>query len=283
LIHSLLNGEGVPERLFGIYEKALPENSDWDRKTKSAKAAGFDFVELCIDESDEKIERLNYAESRIREIALVARENGLVMHSLCLSAHRKYPLGSKDDNTVNYSIELTRKALDFAGIAGVKVLQIAGYDVFYEPSSEDTCSRFVENLGRIASMAREYDVMLGLENVDNEMSKTIEKCMSILGNVDSPRLEMYPDFANMSAQGVDYIEEMPKAQGHIIGLHIKDTKPDILRNVAMGAGTVDFDRIFFVLRKMNCFVPCVIEMWNQDLEDSTDIIRSALQFIKAKI
>jgi L-ribulose-5-phosphate 3-epimerase len=76
---------------------------------------------------------------------------------------------------------------------------------------------------------------------------------------------------------------MPKAKGHIIGLHIKDTKPDILRNVAMGAGTVDFDRIFSVLREISCFVPCVIEMWNQDLEDSTDIIRSALQFIKAKI
>lgn len=273
----------VTERLFGVYEKALPGNSNWGRKTESAKAAGFDFVELCIDESDEKIRRLNYSEPKIRETASVARNNGLVMHSLCLSAHRKYPLGSEDANTVNYSIELTKRALDFAGIAGLKVLQIAGYDVFYEPSSKDTCSRFVENLGRIATLAEEHDVMLGLENVDNEMSKTIENCMSIVRAVDSPCLAMYPDFANMSAQAVDYIDEMPKAKGHIVGLHIKDTKPHILRNVAMGTGTVDFDRVFSVLREMNCFVPCVIEMWNEDREDSTDIIRSALQFIKAKV
>jgi len=273
----------VRGRLFGIYEKALPKRSNWDQKTKSAKAAGFDFVELCIDESEERIDRVNLPTSKARELAAIARDNGLSMHSVCLSAHRKFPLGSKDDNLVAYSIELTKKALDFANNIGLKVLQIAGYDVFYEPSSEETHSRFVLNLGRITSLAEEHDVMLGLENVDAEMSKTIEQCMDIINSIDSPNLEMYPDFGNLSAQDVDYLTEIPKAQGHIIGLHIKDTKPDILRNVKMGAGTVDFDRMFSVLREMNCSAPCVIEMWNEDRQDSTDIIRSALQFIKDKI
>ena len=270
-------------RLFGIYEKALPKTNNWDQKTKSAKAAGFDFVELCIDESPQRIARASLTASKARELAAIARDNGLSMHSLCLSAHRKFPLGSLDDKIAARSIELTKKTLDFANNIGLKVLQIAGYDVFYEQSSAETYARFRRGLRTIASLAEEHGLMLGLENVDTEMSKTIAQCMDIVNAIDSPCLEMYPDFANLSAQGVDYLTEMPKAQGHIIGLHIKDTKPGQYRGVNMADGTVDFDRMFAVLREMNCSPPSVIEMWNEDCEDSTDIIRSALQFVKDRI
>lgn len=273
----------VPRRLFGIYEKALPKTSNWDQKAQSAKAAGFDFIELCIDESKERIDRLDLTNSGAGEIAAIVGDNGLVMHSMCLSAHRKFPLGSKDDTVVDYSIELAKRALGFANTLGMKVLQIAGYDEFYQPSSEETCSRFARNLRTIAQLAEQHGVMLGLENVDAEVSKTIEQCMDIVTSIDSPCLGMYPDFGNLNGQDVDYLTEIPKAQGHIVGLHIKDTRPGILRNVNMGDGTVDFDRVFAVLREMNCSAPCVIEMWNEDCPDSTDIIRSALHFIKDRI
>jgi L-ribulose-5-phosphate 3-epimerase len=271
------------ERLFGIYEKALPKASNWDQKTKSAKAAGFDFVELCIDESPQRIARVDFSPSKARELSTIARDNGLSMHSLCLSAHRKYPLGSMDNKIAARSIELTKKTLDFANNIGLKVLQIAGYDVFYEQSSPETYARFRRGLRTIATLAEEHDVMLGLENVDNEMSKTIAQCMDIVNAIDSPCLEMYPDFGNLSAMGVDYLMDMPKALGRIIGIHIKDTKPGVLRKVKPGEGTVDFDRMFAVLREMNCSVPCVIEMWNEESEDSTEIIQSALQFVKDRI
>ena len=273
----------VPGRLFGIYEKALPGTINWDQKTKSAHAAGFDFVELCIDESPQRIARVDLAASKARELAAIARDNGLSMHSLCLSAHRKFPLGSLDDRIAAGSIELTKKTFDFANNIGLKVLQIAGYDVFYEQSSPETYARFRRGLRTIASLAEEHGLMLGLENVDTEMSKTIAQCMDIVNEIDSPCLEMYPDFANLSAQGVDYLAEMPKAQGRIIGLHIKDTRPGQYRGVGMAEGTVDFDRMFAVLREMNCTAPCVIEMWNEDSPDSTEIIRSALQFVKDRI
>ena len=35
----------------GIYEKALPFCGSWERTLSSAKAAGFDFLEMSIDES----------------------------------------------------------------------------------------------------------------------------------------------------------------------------------------------------------------------------------------
>ena len=35
----------------GLYEKALPEPWSWDKRLTAAAAAGYDFVEISIDES----------------------------------------------------------------------------------------------------------------------------------------------------------------------------------------------------------------------------------------
>ena len=42
---------------LGIYEKALPKNLSWPERLALAKACSFDFVEISIDESDERLLR----------------------------------------------------------------------------------------------------------------------------------------------------------------------------------------------------------------------------------
>ena len=39
---------------LGLYEKAMPNNFSWEEKLVNAKQAGFDFVEISVDETDEK-------------------------------------------------------------------------------------------------------------------------------------------------------------------------------------------------------------------------------------
>ena len=36
---------------LGLYEKAMPSDLSWKEKLEAAKAAGFDFVEISIDET----------------------------------------------------------------------------------------------------------------------------------------------------------------------------------------------------------------------------------------
>ena len=43
--------------LLTVYEKAMPETLGWREKLEAARAAGFDGVELSIDETDEKLAR----------------------------------------------------------------------------------------------------------------------------------------------------------------------------------------------------------------------------------
>ena len=40
---------------IGLYEKAMPPALSWEEKLRFAKSAGYDFVEISIDEKDEKL------------------------------------------------------------------------------------------------------------------------------------------------------------------------------------------------------------------------------------
>ena len=54
---------------LGIYEKALPAGECWLERLQLAKTLGFDFVEMSVDETDERLSRLDW--SREQRLALV--------------------------------------------------------------------------------------------------------------------------------------------------------------------------------------------------------------------
>ena len=54
---------------LGLYEKAMPSVLGWDEKLISAREAGFDFVEISIDETDEKLSRLDMTKEELEAAA----------------------------------------------------------------------------------------------------------------------------------------------------------------------------------------------------------------------
>ena len=51
---------------IGLYEKAMRNTLSWSEKLKCAKECGYDYMEMCIDATDEKINRIfmNTAEKK---------------------------------------------------------------------------------------------------------------------------------------------------------------------------------------------------------------------------
>ena len=45
---------------LGLYEKAMPSNLTLLQKLEAAKAAGFDYMEISIDETDDRQSRLRW-------------------------------------------------------------------------------------------------------------------------------------------------------------------------------------------------------------------------------
>ncbi|NEU03128.1 TIM barrel protein, partial [Escherichia coli] len=61
-------------------------------------------------------------------------------NSMTLSGHRKYPFGSKNPEIRAKAMEIMEKAIILAKKLGIRTVQLAGYDVYYEKGDEETRS-----------------------------------------------------------------------------------------------------------------------------------------------
>ena len=77
------------EYRLGLYEKSMPGTLTLREKLEQTKLAGFDYLELSIDETDEKLARLDWTEEEILALRRDMEETGVPIHSICLSGHRK--------------------------------------------------------------------------------------------------------------------------------------------------------------------------------------------------
>lgn len=229
---------------LGLYEKALPPGLSWKEKLLAAGDAGFDFLEMSIDESAEKLARLDMEDSEIAKLIQLMEKTGVSIETICLSGHRKYPLGSSDLQVRLKACEIMEKAICFAEKLGVRIIQLAGYDVFYEPSTQETRERFEKGLQKAVNMAAKSGILLGFETMDTEFMNTIEKAVDIVRKVDSPYLHIYPDLGNLTNAALQYgsslDQDFDTGKGCIIALHLKETAPERFRDVPFGNGHVDF-------------------------------------------
>ena len=96
---------------LGIYEKALPKDIDWVERIKLVKECGYDFVEISIDETDERLARLDWTDDEINRIHKALIDTGVRIPSMCFSGHRRFPMGSMDEKTREKAMELMQKAI----------------------------------------------------------------------------------------------------------------------------------------------------------------------------
>lgn len=229
---------------LGLYEKAMPPQLDWKEKLTAAKAAGFDFVEISIDETEEKLSRLEMTKEERLELVQLMVETGIPIRTMCLSGHRKYPLGSSDPTSCARGMEIMEKAIQLADDLGIRIIQLAGYDVYYEESTLETKRRFLENLKKAANMAMKAGVLLGFETMENEFMNTVEKAMKYVNLVGSSYLNVYPDIGNITnaaeSYKMDVLEDLFLGKGHIVAMHLKETETGKFREIPFGTGHVDF-------------------------------------------
>ena len=62
---------------IGIYEKAVPVELTWEERLTVAKEAGFDYIEMSIDETDMRMSRLNWTDEQIYELLEAQKKVGL--------------------------------------------------------------------------------------------------------------------------------------------------------------------------------------------------------------
>ena len=277
---------------IGIYEKALPKDIDWIERIRLVKECGYDFVEISVDETDERLARLDCSDEEINRIHTELVNTGVRISSMCFSGHRRFPMGSMDERTREKSMELMKKAIIFADKLGIRVIQLAGYDVYYEESNKQTKKYFIENLKKAVEWAASMEVTLAIEIMDHPFINSITKYMEFSEIINSPWLKVYPDVGNLTAWPTNNTLselELGIKQGEIVAIHLKDTLavtdtfPGKFKEVPFGNGCVDFPKVFAKLKELNYKGPFLIEMWTEKSDDPIEEVKKAKQWILDKM
>ena len=277
------------ENPIGIYEKALPRNLSWPERFEAAREAGYDFLELSVDETPERMARLDWSLAERLAFFRSSREHGVSVPSMCLSGHRKMPFGSADAGIRSKAAEIMAKAIHFAADTGIRVIQLAGYDVYYEPSTRESRERYCEGMARALEIAAQHQVTLALEIMDTTFLNSISKYLVLKERLPSPWFMVYPDLGNLSAWGNDVTRELTAGIHQIVGIHVKETKPvgpdfpGAFRDVPFGEGTVDFVHCFKTLRQLGYAGPFLIEMWTEKSAEPLGEIARARHWVGERL
>lgn len=271
---------------LGLYEKALPKELSWDERLELTKELGFDYMELSIDETEDRLARLDWSRDERLQLIRLCMEKGVPFRSICLSGHRKFPLGSKDEAVRARGMEIGFKAVDLAADLGVRLIQLAGYDVYYEEGDAETERLFAGNLRKLALYAAAKEVTLGFETMETPFMDTVAKAMRYVAEVGNPWLGVYPDIGNLTnaakLYGHDVRDDIKVGARHIFAAHLKETIPGHYREVPFGTGHTAFAENIEVLRDLGVRA-FVGEFWYVGQENWREDAAFAAEFLREKL
>lgn len=107
--------------------------------------------------------------------------------------------------------------------------QLAGYDVYYQEANNETRRRFRDGLKESVEMASRAQVTLAMEIMDYPLMNSISKALGYAHYLNNPWFQLYPDIGNLSAWDNDVQMELQAGIGHIVAVHVKDTKPGVFK------------------------------------------------------
>ena len=271
---------------LGLYEKSMPNNLSLEEKLYEAKNSGFDYLEMSVDESDEKLGRLKWTTKQREALVFSMWKTGTKVLTMCLSGHRKYPIGSENKETRERGVEIMIDAIDLAQDLGIRIIQIAGYDEYYLPSTEKTRLNFAENLQAMVNYAAMKGVVLAFETMETEFMNTVGKAMYFVNKVNSPWLQVYPDIGNITnsskSRGHSITKDLESGRGHIAAMHMKETVPGKFREIPFGTGHVDFEQAFRIAIDMGVHL-FVGEFWHVGNDDWKEQLKNANSFLRSKM
>ena len=271
---------------IGLYEKAMRNTLSWEEKLLCAKECGYDFVEISVDETDDKLARLEWTTQERLEMIRLMRQTGIPLSSMCLSGHRKYPFGASDPGTRARSMEIMEKAIILASDLGIRIIQLAGYDVYYEEGTAESEWLFRENLAKATAMAAAKGVILAFETMETEFMNTTEKAMKYVNLIGNPYLGVYPDSGNLTnaalTYGTDVLDDLETGRGHIFAFHLKETVPGKFREIPFLTGHVNFDAVIGKTWELGVR-RFVTEMWDVGKETWKEDIQFACTTMTEKL
>ena len=87
---------------------------------------------------------------------------------------------------------------------------------------------------------------------------------------------------NLTAAGYHAPDEIRLAADHILGIHVKDANPKVIRGVPYGEGIVPFKDVFSAMAESGFWGMLGVEMWadRHEGEDIIEVVANARKFVQ---
>lgn len=272
---------------IGIYEKAFPEEYSIREMLAIGKEIGYDFFEISIDRTENRINRLFDSDNWV-SLKKDIEVTGFPIGSMCLSALSTYTLGSNDSVIEKKALDIAYQAIRFAENIGLRIVQIPACDVPKNcEHTKETDERFIYNIRKIVDYACAHSVVIGLENMEDNYMDSIEKNMRLIKTIHSPYFLLYSDSGNITSSsmisGKDLMNDMELGRDRYCAFHLKETRPNKYGGLFYGEGHVDFQRIVSLAWRNYGIRRFVLEYWYLGNEDWRKKLLTALTMCKSWI
>ena len=186
-------------------------------------AAGFDGVEptFVADAYPSPEDHL----ARARELRRVCDDLGLVIPSMRGGTVPWGTIPSADPGERGRALDHTRKALECLKEMGGAVLLVVPGMRTPGVDYQTHWARVVEYGHGAAELAAEFDMRIGLENVEARFPVSELDWRALLDEIDSDRVGMYLDVGNILWLGLGFPEQWIRTMAHrIVQVHFKDAR-----------------------------------------------------------
>ncbi|OMF37986.1 xylulose 5-phosphate 3-epimerase [Paenibacillus sp. FSL H8-0548] len=225
---------------------------------QTAKKAGFDGIELSLNETGEL--SLAATDKEINEIKARLTDSELEIAGLATGLYWSYPMTSGDAAIREKAVDVGKKQLELAAALGVDtILVIPGaVGVDFIPGSEVTdyehaYERALESISKLVPYAESAGVSIGIENVWNKFLLSPLELRTFIDAHQSSFVGSYFDVGNALQNG--YPEQWIRILGHRIKkVHFKDYRRQaggLHGFVDLLAGDVDYPAVMAALRAID--------------------------------
>lgn len=238
-----------------------------------AREHGFDGIELAIG-----LNGLVTPETTADECkALVAgaSDAGLQVSSLASGLGWEFPMSDDDPAVRRRGIDLVRSSLHAAAWLGVRAVLVVPGRVgrSWGPEGEGhvqydvALQRMHDGIAELAPVAEDLGVVIGVENVWNQVLLSPVEMRQFVDSFDSPGVGCYLDVGNMIFSG--YAEDWVRIVGpRIAAVHFKDFKRSAGTSLDgfcdLLEGDVDYPAVVSALREVGYEGPATAEFFELD-------------------
>jgi hexulose-6-phosphate isomerase len=195
-----------------IWTGGFPDGTPMERRFALAREAGFDGVELVVDE------KLVEADGELRGLAELARRT-VPVHSLMCGFSRR--LGSPDPAERPAALEAVKRAIRAARLLGADTVLVIPAVVTERVTYQQAWELGQAGLRALLPTAEHYGVCLAVENVWNRFLLSPLEMRAFVDGLGHPLVRVYFDVGNVLAWG--YPEQWIDLLGERIRrVHLKD-------------------------------------------------------------